>query len=216
MLVTGNVERIWRSLPGYDRENVDEWLSRVVPLVEVGKRASASLTEGYLARAMERQPLGLPGDVDTRNGTRLEAAYQRPFVTVWTALGAGSLYTDAVDSGLARALEMARFDIQGAMRATAQAVQEADPAVIGFERTADGDACAFCLEVDGAFVRSADAMSLHPGCGCSLSPVTAETRGVRKQTERANPNVAIHQHGEMGPVLTAADHNFTSEAVALG
>lgn len=208
-LITGGVERIWRDLPGHDRADIDRWLSQVLPVIDAGRRASTALTDGYLARALERAPLGIDPDVlEIRKGTDLATAYERPFVTVWSALGAGSLYEDAVSSGLARAKEMASFDVQAAMRATAGAVNEADPNVYGFERVADGSACAFCLEIDGAYVKSGDAMSLHPGCGCGLEPLTAP----HSRAAKPPSGVAVHEHGEMGAYLGSPDHAFTGPA----
>lgn len=208
------VGRIWRALPGYDREHVDQWLSQVLPLVVGAQRRSIALTEAYLGRALDRPPFGL--DVDelirgVRRGADPAGVYGRPFVTTWTALKAGSLYEDAVASGMARAAEMARFDVQGAMRSTADAVQR-EAGIVGYERVADADACPFCAELDGVFVKSADAMGLHPGCGCGLEPVTAETRGARRA---ARDEVATHQHGEMGAVISSPDHDFTTESQAL-
>lgn len=209
LLVTGNVERIWRDLPGYDRENLDEWLTKVVPLVDAGKRASAFLTEGYLARAIERPARGLTeAALDTRNGTSPEVAYERPFVTVWTALGAGSVFRDAVNSGLARSLEMARFDVQAAMRNTAQAVQDAE-GLYGYQRVADGSACNYCAEIDGAYVKSADAFPLHPGCGCGLEPLTSP----HSRAPSLPDGTAVHRHGEMGAVLGSSEHSFSGPAV---
>lgn len=212
VLVTQGVERIWRELPGYDRANVDQWLSQVLPLVSAGQRASVALTEGYLARVLGRLPLGLNPDeligAAVRNGTPPGEVYQRPFVTVWTALGAGTGFADAVNAGLARATSSAAMDVQLAMRGTANAVQEADDGVFGFTRVADGGACTFCSEVDGAYVKSADAMPLHNNCGCGLEPLTAP----HPRAAKLPSGVAVHQHGELGPVLTDPAHDFTSSS----
>lgn len=220
LLIADQVERIWRALPGYDRPDLDRWLSTVLPVVLAGQRASVALTDGYLARSLERPPIGLTAEeiiARSRPGVSAEEQWRRPFVTTWTALGNGVAYEAAVASGLARAGEMAAFDIQDAMRQSANAVQQADDSIIGYERVADADACTFCQEVDTAFIRSADAMALHNNCGCGLEPVTASARGQRiGQKGQHGKRVAVHQHGEMGAVLGSPDHNFTTEAVALG
>jgi hypothetical protein len=98
--------------------------------------------------------------------------YQRPFVTVWTALGAGARWEDAVAQGMARATSAAAMDVQLAFRASADEIGRADDGIYGFQRVADGGACAFCLEVDGAYVKTADASPLHNHCGCGLEPLT--------------------------------------------
>lgn len=203
------VERIWRSLPGYDRENLDEWLSTVVPIIEAAKRQSAVLTDGYLARAMDRAAFGIDPQTisdEVRGATEVAAVYQRPFVTLWSALGEGTPFADAANAALARATSTAAMDVQMAMRATANAVQGADDAIFGFQRAADPSACDFCALVDGAYVKSADAMALHNHCGCGLEPLTAP----HPLAASLPSGVAVHQHPELGPVLTDPAHSFTT------
>lgn len=211
--VVRGVEGIWRGLPGYDRPNVDEWLSRVLPVVAAGQRQSALLTDAYLARSLERAPIGLNIErlSTVRGDTSPAEAYERPFITLWSSLSSGVAFTEAKSAALARAASMARWDVQATMRATAGAVQEADDGIFGFERVADASACAFCQEVDGAYVKSGDAMPLHNGCGCGLEPLTAPHRLAAKLPS----GVAVHQHGEMGPVLVSPDHDFTTESDLL-
>lgn len=201
--------RIWDDLPGYDRRNIDEWLSKVLPVIATSQRASGNLTEAYLARALERQPFGIVADYP-RNGASPDEVYQRPFVTLWSKLGEGLLYADAVSAGLARATSTAAMDVQMAMRSTAGAVQSVDDGIYGYQRVADGGACNFCLEVDGAFVKDGGAMPLHNHCGCGLEPLTSPRRPAPTPS-----TVAVHEHGELGPVLTDPAHDFTSAAQAL-
>lgn len=199
------VESAWVALPAYDRENVPQFLERALPAVRAGVRASVNLTAAYLARAREEQPAGFDADrviAGLRGGVPLEEVYQRPFVTVWTALEGGSLWADAVELGRDRAVTAAATDPQLAMRATAGALDTG----FGYRRVADGDACQFCLTVNGAYVKSGSAMPLHPHCGCSLEPLTEPHEGAALL-----PNgVAVRQHGELGAVLMDPSHNFKS------
>lgn len=201
------VSAAWRGLPRYDEANVDEFLSRALPAVRAGARSSALLTAAYINRALERQPAAFDPDevlASLRNGVPLEEVYRRPFVAVWTDLAAGKLYADAVAAGLDKARMLAATDPQLAMRATAGALDTG----FGYRRVADGDACQFCLAVNGAYVKSGSAMPLHPHCGCSLEPLTAPHEGAARL-----PNgVAVHQHGELGAVLGDPSHNFTSQS----
>ncbi len=208
-LATRTTERIWRSLPGYDRADLDRWLSLVLPVIATGQRASAALTDAYLARALDRAPLGLDPDQLTgaavRNGTDPAEVYERPFVTVWTALSAGTAYEDAVAAGLARAKGAAAMDMQLSMRATANTVERSDPAMYGFQRVADAGACEFCAAIDGAYVKFADAMPLHNFCGCGLEPLTES----HSLAATLPSGVAVHRHGELGAVLGDPAHSFT-------
>lgn len=199
------VESAWVSLPGYDRGNVPQFLERALPAVRAGVRASVNLTAAYIARAREEQPAGFDADqviAGLRGGVSLEEVYRRPFVTVWTALEAGTLWADAVELGRERAVTAAVTDPQLAMRATAGALDTG----FGYRRVADGDACQFCLAVNGAYVKSGSAMPLHPHCGCSLEPLTEPHEGAARL-----PNgVAVRQHGELGAVLADPSHHFKS------
>ena len=206
------VRRYWDDLPAYDRANVDEFLTRTVPTVIAAQRQSVAVTEAYIARYLRRQPLGINPEkligASVRNGTAPEDVYQRPFVTLWTRLGDGSDYADAFSAAVTQAAGSAAMDVQLSMRATANAVQEADAGIYGYSRVADGAACLFCMEVDGAYVKSADAMPLHNNCGCGLEPLTAP----HPRAATLPSGVAVHQHGELGPVLGDPAHNFTSAA----
>lgn len=121
--------RIWRGLPGLDRSNLDQWLSEALPLVLAAQRSSATLTQAYLARAIERPPVGIdPTTVigaAVRNGTPPAEVYTRPFIAVWSELSAGNTWQDAANHGLERATSSAGMDIQLTMRATLRAVAEA-------------------------------------------------------------------------------------------
>lgn len=211
LAATRAVEQIWRNLPGYDRENVDQWLSTVLPVVAASQRQSVSITEAYLARALERRPFGfdpntLIGDA-VRNGTPPDVVYKRPFVTMWSALGDSKPWQDAFNAGLARAQAAAAMDVQLSMRDTASTVGQADPQIQRFQRVADDGACEFCQEVDGAILNTDDAMALHNWCGCGIE-VLEEARPITPVPS----TVAVHQHGELGPVLASPSDDFTSLA----
>lgn len=206
---TRAVELLWDSLPAYNRPDVDVWLERVLPVIAATQRQSVTITEAYLASALERPPIGvdaaeLVGSA-VRAGTDPSEVYSRPFVHIWTALGEGVSYNDAVAAGLAQAKGSAAMDVQLSARATFEAVQQADDGIYGYQRVADGGACDFCQMIDGAYVKSADAMALHNNCGCSLEPLTAPHPRVAKLPS----GVAVHDHGELGAVLTSPEHSFT-------
>lgn len=206
----------WVALDSWDRENIDEFLVAALPVVLAAQRTSVALTEAYIARFLDRQPIGLNPEpllgAAVRGGVRPSEVYARPFVTLWSGLRDGRSFQDAFAAAGARARASAAVDVQLSMRATAGAVQGADRAIHGYRRVADASACKFCREVDGAFVKSATAMPLHNHCGCGLEPVTEAA----DHTTELPPGVAVHEHGELGPVLTDPAHDFTTEALALG
>ncbi len=173
LAATTGVTRIWNSLPAHDRANIDQWLSQVLPLMSAAQRQSVALTNAYIARAIERQPLALDVAALTgagaRNGTPPAQVYARPFVTLWSGLKEGKRWNEAAAVALDRATATAAMDVQLSMAQTAQAIGTADPQIQRWQRVADGSACDFCLEVDGAILNSGDALPLHNHC------VTGET-----------------------------------------
>jgi hypothetical protein len=126
LIVTNAVGNIWNGLPGYDRANMDEWLSKVLPVVEAGQRRSVALTDAYLARYLGETPKGVDPEQSigaaVRNGTEPVVVYERPLIKVWTALKNGAAPPDAIAAGLAQAKGSAAMDVQLAMRSTLMAV----------------------------------------------------------------------------------------------
>lgn len=214
------VTRLWNALPGYREENLPDWLRSVVPLIEAAQRQQVAITDAYLARALERQPVGVEAaaliGAAARKGTSPADVYTRPFEQVWRALSNGTPFEEARLQGLSRAVSSSAMDVQLAMRDTLQGVGEIDPEIQGYQRVADADACDFCLSLDGAQMRTADPMPLHNFCGCGVE-VIVYTRGaanrnnLAKFNETATPkDVAVHEHGELGPVITDPAETFTS------
>lgn len=60
--------------------------------------------------------------------------------------------------------------------------------IVGWRRVANAGACIYCQTLEGAFVKSADAMPMHPGCGCTLEPVLGKAR--KRRDEPVVPRVA--------------------------
>lgn len=202
-LTRSTIERVFDGLGGYDRPQRAEFVRAAVPIVTAAQRQSAALTNAYLARAMERQPLALDfADVTgaaARGGTPLEVVYGRPFLSLWAGLAQGQAYPAAVATARSQASDAAATDVQLTMRATADANNSADPDMYGFTRVADGDACALCQEVDGAYVKDADAMPLHSGCGCSLEANTAP----HPRAAYLPSGIAVEQNDEIGAAFVA-------------
>jgi hypothetical protein len=207
-IVAAAIATAWQGLGSYDEDDVDEFVDAAVPIVLAGQTQAISLTEAFIVRRLGLSPIGLdPTDLTgaaVRSGVGLDEVYRRPFVNVWTALGKNVPWDEAVNAGEARATASAEMDVQLSHRASYGALQAAEPRIKGYRRRANPDACSFCLLVNGAFVKSANAMPLHNRCGCGLDPVLAEV-AVSSLPE----GVAVHQHGELGPLLADPADNFT-------
>ena len=174
----------WASLEKYNEADVDEWLRRVVPIVQAGQRQAVAATDAYLARALERQPLGVDAEdiiANARNGATADEVYRRPFVDVWGGLKEGRPWADAVGLGLDRATSAAAMDMQLAMRGAARDIGVADSGIFGYERVPNGGACEFCLIASTQRYHTEDLMPLHNRCGCSVEPLTSESERVINQ-----------------------------------
>ncbi|MEH3055535.1 MAG: hypothetical protein PGN13_16280 [Patulibacter minatonensis] len=174
--VARGVALAWSTLPAYDAENVPDFLAVVAPLVIAGQRQAVALTNAYIARSMERQPLGLDTErlvgAAVRGGSGPEDVYRRPFVALWTALKTGARYQDAVGAAEARAVTAAAMDVQLSMRATATAVFTADPEIVGYRRIPNSGACDLCLIAAQNRYSTGALMPIHPHCGCGVAPIT--------------------------------------------
>ena len=208
-IVHGAVATLWQGLGSYNEEDVEYFTDLVTPVVYAGQQQAVALTEAFVARRMKKAAVGLAvgglTGASVRSGVALYEVYRRPFVTVWSALDKGELWEDAVSAGEARATESAEMDVQLSHRATYDALQQEDPRIKGFRRKANPGACSFCQLVNGAYVKSAGAMPLHPRCGCGLDPIQTDNFTVSSTPE----GVAVHEHGELGPVLADPAHSFT-------
>lgn len=212
-IIARAVAAIWAALAGYDEADVETWLAQVVPVVLAGQRQSIALTDAYIAQELERAPLGLdPAPLigaAARGGTPPEQQWRRPFIAVWSARSEGVEHADAIARGGQRAAAMGATDIQLSHRAALQAAQDADPAIRGYRRRADGDACRFCRMVNGAFVKRATAAPLHPHCGCGFEVVRDE-----QPTTALPDGVAVHEHGELGALLADPAHAFSRPPIS--
>lgn len=215
-LVEQLVTQAWTGLPAYDEQNVPEFTDLVVPVILAAQRQSAALTDAYIARALERQPLGIPAELVTgaavRAGTAPADVYRRPFVTIWTALQNGTDWQAAVNAGLERATSTAAMDVQLTMTHTLREIGSRDDRIVGFQRVPDAGACTFCQLVSGQRYRTDQLMPLHNRCGCGVDVITTADRhlftGNAANDLDLPAGVAVEQHGELGPVLADPAHTF--------
>lgn len=209
------VAQEWKRLPNYsDEENVERFTRAAAGIVRAGQRSSVSVTESYFARLLKKPPRGVDADAviaRSRNGAKAEEVYHRAFVTVWSALKEGTPWEDAVKAGLERATAAAATDIQLAMRETAREIGEGDSGIHGFARVPNGAACELCLIAATQTYHTSDLMPIHDRCGCSVEPIFSEFPSSPSEIAGDDgTTVRVEDHGELGPVLTNADHEFTA------
>lgn len=222
--VDAAVAGAWNGLPEYREENVDAFARTVVPVVTGAARRVATLAAAYLA-ALEAEalgiaarPVGIPLDVSDpariRGVASLLDVYRRPGVTVWTALANGVPFSKAVDQGLDRARTLAASDVQLAKTHASRYVTDARPRIVGYKREPNGGSCPLCSADASTTYPPGDLMPTHPGCNCDVVPVFGE-RDVASidRSAEADDVLAVHEHGELGPVLEAAGVSFAGPSV---
>lgn len=107
-------------------------------------------------------------------------------------------------------------------------------------RVPSGESCGLCVTASTQLYKSPDLLPIHDRCDCGVEPVDRESVTAAKDRNRALlrqlksqdsyttqaadlkrlrvdeegnfvlPEPAVHEHGELGAVLTEAGHQFTS------
>lgn len=186
--------------------------------------------------AGEGTPVGLE-DVTgaaVRAGAEPFDVYQRPTITVRAALAAGKQWEDAMAAGRARAVGTAEMDVALTQRAATLQVVESDDRVVGYRRVLTGGSCALCATASTQRYRNGDLMPIHNHCDCGVAPIIGSrdpgnvinrpllddlkaTGGDYAKDRRLTvdedgtvrlPDVAVREHGELGPVLTERADDF--------
>lgn len=232
-VIAAAVATLWRQLPHYDRANIDQWLSTVLPLTAAANRQVVALTQAYAARATGQQPPALDAAriiAGIRNGATPEQVYQRPFVTVWSELKQGIAFEQAVKLGQDRAATIAETDAQLSFTHTLAnlgSVRGYERAT--FERIPNSDACDLCQAASGQSYYTGDLLPMHGNCRCAVAFAGYSDGGSRGSsagrvgdefTADTGPDgspvtVAVRDHGELGPVLTNAAQHWLTESEAL-
>lgn len=171
-------------------------------------------------------------------GVEPSVVYRRPFAEIYKQLAKQKTLTEAVTAGERRAKLIGLTDLELASRAAAREVyRNAGDRVRFFKRQLTGDEnCALCIVASTQRYRVGNLMPIHPGCDCVPVPIPdrrdpgqvldqalldaahaaiEERFGLSDRSGRAidyTKIVLVRQHGELGPVLTVARHEFTDPA----
>ena len=213
-VVADRVAEMFRTLPNYYDDQVPGFVARAVPVVQAGQQRAVALTTAYSSRKLGVAPVG----VDTaaiidgvRGDVTANDVYARPFVTVRAAIASVGIST-AVVMGINRLRSTANMDVQMASRDALGPLADAlGKRVTGWTRVAEPSCCDFCQELDGVTTGPTEPQPLHNNCGCTAEP---EVTGLGLASMAAGTvfgMVAIHEHGELGPVITDKHDDFTSE-----
>lgn len=222
--VAARVAANWSALPDYRDAQIPGFLDASLPIIQAGQERAAALTSAYLSRTLQVAAVGLDvaALLDVRNGVDPAEVYRRPFVTTWAAID--SLGLDAaIAKGLSRLTSTVEMDVamtaRNSLLAFGNATADTESRIVGWTRVADPGCCDFCQMINGAHTGPTEPQPLHNRCGCTAEPITRATahRGGRSIADvlkagavigHGDAATAIREHGELGPVITAANDSF--------
>ena len=215
-----------------DYDKLDRYAVPAAAAVTGTQQRMASMETAYLAalltvRAGERVTLNPPDPrsvtVEAIRGVSPQKVYGRAGETLRWRLSAGDPFAVASRKALDRVQVMASTDIQLARTHTVVSVLADAPGVAGYTRVTDGDPCELCATAATNFYRSSELMPIHDRCSCGVEPVMGDSfhaaksvhTGQLKELQAAgissapgDADVAVRDHGEIGPVLTRAGDSF--------
>lgn len=172
---------VFLRLGSWRDEDIPRYLQLVQPQVEGLKLQAAQLQTVYyqeVAKARGEDFTPAPtraSDISTeriRNGATAAEVYRRPFATMYTALGAGKLVSDAITLGAERASSIASTDIQLASRESGLRNRQNNSNIVGYRRVLTGsENCALCAIASTQRYTRNNLKPIHPGCDCGEEPI---------------------------------------------
>lgn len=169
-----------------------------------------------------------------RNGVDTRTVYTRPFVDLRTALSKGKTMTDSIEAGAIRAESLATTEIELARRGAGFSARAGNNNIVGYLRVLSGlENCALCYVASTQRYHSNDLLPIHPGCDCGEEPIYGDSdpgqvidEQLLDSTHQAidarfgtfdygaravdyRKAIVVHEHGELGPVLTIKGQHFT-------
>lgn len=233
------VEAIWLTSPAYRDGDIDRLLLRLVPLVQAGQLSIANLTSVYLAQqaTLLRGVPYAPVVPDRKALTDIRGVpdrevFRRPAITLYTELKAGKFMGEALKISAARLVSITGTHLQLAKTTQAQASLAKSGAKY-FRRVLSGsENCPICVLAATQRYKVINRSAVHPGCDCGVEELGAREsadkiidpallKAVTDVQENLKANgetldtrdvLTIHEHGELGPVLTWSKHAFTGPA----
>lgn len=208
--------RLWDEFGGPGDDNLAAFVGHVAPVVVGARQHTADLMAGYLSLVVRNN---VPVDVRSvigglRGGTPLDIVYARPIITMRSALADGRDLTEASNVARDRATSTARMDVILANRAAAVDGMSRSDRIAGYRRVPTGNSCPYCVGAADQEYGSDELMPIHNNCDCGVAPIVG-AHDPGRILNRSLPDLgadaptsAVHEHGELGPVLSDADHDF--------
>ncbi|MFE5332944.1 hypothetical protein ACFRCG_41830 [Embleya sp. NPDC056575] len=235
----GYIGRAFMLRAAWNRPDAAWFATTVAPTVIGSQRYMATLTDRYIAASLAEQtgaavdPVGVELPEDLR-GVPTRDVYERPYVQLWTDLKHGKPFDQALDEATRRATVLADTDLQMARTHASRAAMQGQPGAAGWKRVPTGPRnCLLCLVASTQRYRRQDLAAIHPQCHCIVEPIpgtrdpgqiidpellarvhqAVEDAGLKADRGGRNPDyrqlIVTNTHGELGPVLSRRDQQFT-------
>lgn len=234
--VLQQIEALWTRAPGYRDADVERLAALIVPRIEAGELQIANLTSVYLAqqaarlRGVKPEPERVRrAEILNSRGVPTRQLVVRSAIAVRMALSEGKPFPEAKAKGLTRMLSVTGTQLQLAKTTQAQASLKASGATYYRRVLSGSENCKLCVLAATQRYRNINKAAVHPGCDCGVEELPAGTNPrqvidqklldsvnelVDEDGNELDPRdlITIHEHGELGPVLTWRKHEFTGPA----
>jgi hypothetical protein len=175
-----------------------------------------------------RTPPRVSPQVFERPGVDKTTVYSRPFYTSLQAIRGGKTEDEALTTGSKRLRLTSATDLQMAKVRQARIALKAKGRATFKRVTTGDDPCELCQIASDQIYYTDNLMPIHPGCFCDVeadedenddssdtfgepgSEADADESDLDSLDDDASQRtVEVREHGEIGPMLTWADQNFT-------
>lgn len=181
------VRALWAtlSLGALDESWFDQRLGeRLFTVVSTGQLLAAGQADRYLTAVLEEQgisptavarvqPRAFAGVAS--DGRSLDSLLYEPIIT--TKVARRSVPDAALRRGEAALARIVTTQVADASRASVSVGMTARPAVTGYVRMVEGDACSRCVVLAGRWYRYDAGFARHPQCSCDALPSREDVAG---------------------------------------
>lgn len=228
--------RWWQAFTGhYSPDEARRFADQAATAVAAGQRQTAVLTVAYLVRVLQLQGAQRPqAQVElpaSLRGVEPAEVYERPVADYRYHRSRGLGDAEARDRGRTRLLTLADLDVTTAMREASRQMLAGHPQVTGYRRiihpelSRRGGTCGLCIAASDRTYHRGELLPIHARCRCGVAPIVGDSDFGRSLNavdlaqlyQRAGSTEAaklkrvryqVHEHGELGPVLSESGDHF--------
>ena len=225
-----------------DAAAITAFAAAMVKSIQPYQRQVAAVTNAFQARMLTEQtgrtvrPVGQV-DIGQLRGIPAESVYGRLADGYRYLVSEGKSVAEAQKLTVLRATDVAEMDVQLATRAQSQKVMSSNKKVLYYrrvihpEKSTSGASCGLCIVASHNTYSKKDLLPIHFRCNCEVVGVTDENNdyglqindqdladiyewaGSKSEADKLKATrFSVHEHGELGPVLTYRGNRFRGPA----